>query len=206
MSTNHPLVSTRFYRRVTTPTAIAKIELEDIMNTNQIVATGSDFWKRVMQEVHNNIMDTLMKKQVAALVSHRDERRIVSVKKSTVPRLTWKEDILVIHAVSKKDLLNVNQINMVEFYINLDIALKFGLLLKKSGGGTGTSAYTIGPNLQYTLPSETYDDQTMPSGSDFRSFYNWEGEQYVGVNYTNNPFTIMTVENVKWMRLHECFV
>ena len=33
------------YRRVTTPTAIGKIELEDITNTNQIVATGSDFWK-----------------------------------------------------------------------------------------------------------------------------------------------------------------
>ena len=106
----------------------------------------------------------------------------------------------MIYAVSKKDLLNVNQINMVEFYINLDIALKFGLLLKTSSGGTGTSAYTIGPNLQYTLPSETYDDQTMPSASDFRSFYNWEGEQY-----TNNPFTIMTVENVKWMRLHMAF-
>ena len=70
-----------------------------------------------------------------------------------MPRLTWKEDTLVIHAVPKKDLLNVNQITMVEFYINLDIALKFGLLLKKSG--TGTVAYTIGPNLQYTLPSET---------------------------------------------------
>ena len=193
------------YRRVTTPTAIGKIELEDIMNTKQIVATGSDFWKRVMQEVRNNIVDTLMKKQVAALVSHRDERPIISVRKSAMPRLTWKEDILVIHAVSKKNLLNVNQINMVEFYINLDIALKFGLLLKKSGGGTGTSAYTIGPNLQYTLPSETYDDQTMPSGSDFRSFYNWEGEEYVGVNYTNNLFTIMTVENVKWMTLHKEF-
>ena len=84
-------------------------------------------------------------------------------------------------------------------------ALKFGLLLKKSGGGAGTAAYTIGPNLQYTLPSETYDDSTMPAGNSFRQYYNWEGEQYVGVNYTSNPFTIMTVENVKWMRLHMAF-
>ena len=44
-------------------------------------------------------------------------------------QLTWKEESLVIQAVPKKDLLNQNQITMVEFYINLDIALKFGLLL-----------------------------------------------------------------------------
>ena len=119
--------------------------------------------------------------------------------------MTWKEDTLVIHAVPKKDLLNVNQVTMVEFYISLDTALKFGLLLKKSGTTTGTVAYTIGPNLQYTLPSETYDDSTMPAGSQFRQYYNWEGKQYVGVNYTSNPFTIMTVENVKWMRLHMAF-
>ena len=42
----------------------------------------------------------------------------------------------------------------------------------------------------------------MPSGSQFRQFYNWEGEQYIGVNYTSTPFRITTIENVKWMRLH----
>ena len=78
-----------------------------------------------MQEVHNKIMDILMKKQVAILVWNGDERPIVSVKKNAMPRLTWKEDTLIIHAVAKKDLLNVNQVAMVEFYINLDIALKF---------------------------------------------------------------------------------
>ena len=192
-----------FYRRVETPTVAGKIELEEVMNANQIVASGSEFCKRVMQEVHNKIMDTLMKKQVSMLVANRDERPVVSIKKIAMPRLTWKDDTLVIHAVPKKDLLNVNQITMVKFYINLDIALKFGLLLKKSG--TGTAAYTIGPNLQYTMPSETYDETTQPAGSQFRQYYNWEGEQYVGVNYTSNPFRITTVENVKWLKLHMAF-
>ena len=118
-------------------------------------------------------MDTLMKTEVAMLVSNRDERPIISVKKTAMPRMTWKDDSLVLHAITKKHLLNVNQVAMVEFYINLDIALKFGLLLKKSGkSGTSTSAYTIGPNLQYTMPSETYDETTLPSGSQFRQFYN----------------------------------
>ena len=72
------------YRRVETPTVAGRIELEDVMNANQIVATGSEFWKRVMQEVHK-IMDILMKQQVAMLVSHRDERPIVSIKKTRCP-------------------------------------------------------------------------------------------------------------------------
>ena len=117
------------HRRVENPNSGGEIELEDVMNANQIVATGSQFWKRVMQEVHNNIMAALMKKQFDMLVANRDERPIVSVKKIAMPQLTWKEDSLVIQVVPKKDLLNVNQITTVEFYINLDIALKFGLLL-----------------------------------------------------------------------------
>ena len=52
------------------------------MNANQVVATGSQFWKRVMQEVHNNIMAELMTKQFDMLVANRDERPIVSVKKN----------------------------------------------------------------------------------------------------------------------------
>ena len=193
------------YRRMEIKTVDCAVELEEIMNANQIVATGSQFWKRVMQEVHNNIMVALMKKQFDMLVANRDERPIVSVKKIAMPQLTWKEDSLVIQVVPKKDLLNVNQITMVEFYINLDIALKFGLLLKKSGSGTGTSAYRLSPNLQYMCPSETYDSSTMPSGSQFRHYYNWEGEQYMGVNYTSKPFAITTVENVTWLKFHMAF-
>ena len=45
----------------------------------------------------------------------------------------------------------------------------------------------------------------MPSGSQFRQYYNWEGEQYVGVDYTSNPFRIAKVENVKWLKLHMAF-
>ena len=193
------------YRRVETPTVTGEIELEDVMNTNQIVATGSQFWKRVMQEVHNDIMDRLMKKQFEMLVHNRDERPLISVKKIAMPQMSWKEESLVIQAVPKKDLLNQNHITMVESYINLDIALKFGLLLKKSGSGTGTNAYRLGPKMTYTCRSETYDSSTMPSGSQFRQYYNWEGEQYMGVNYFSNPFAITTVENVTWLKLHMAF-
>ena len=54
-------------------------------------------------------------------------------------------------------------------------------------------------------PSETYDSSTMPSGFQFRQYYNWEGEQYMGVNYTSKPFAITTVENVTWLKFHMAF-
>ena len=139
-----------FYRRVETPAIDALIELENIMNADQIVATGSMFWKRVMQEVNNKIVTIVATKQRQLLVSRRDERPVVSVKKNGMPQLTWKDDTLVIHALAKEDLLNVHNIAMAEFHINLDIALKFGLVIEKTGQNTTT--YVIGPNLQYTLP------------------------------------------------------
>ena len=161
-----------------------------------------------MQELHKFIMDTLMKKQFNMLATHPDDKPIVFVKKNGMPRLTWKEDSLTIHAIAKKDLLNKNSVAMIEMYINLDIALKFGLLVKKTGStGTGTRSYEIGPNMQYTCPSDTYDGTTNPVAPDgaYRQYYDWEGENYVGVNYTSTPFAITTIENVKFMRLHMAF-
>ena len=52
------------YRRVETKTVDCEVELEEIMNANQIVATGSMFWQRVMQEVNNKIMHNVMKEQI----------------------------------------------------------------------------------------------------------------------------------------------
>ena len=76
---------------------------------------------------------------------------------------------------------------MAEFFINLEIALKFELVVAKSGLNN-TIKYELGPNLQYTLPSSTYNEHTMPTGDPFRTYYNWEGEQYHGVTHVSNPF------------------
>ena len=61
------------------------LELEEIMNANQIVATGSQFWKRVMQEVHNKIMHNVMNEQMQRLVKEPDERPIVTAKQNAMP-------------------------------------------------------------------------------------------------------------------------
>ena len=198
--------ATSGYLAIEQPRVTGMVELEDIMNPSQIVSTGSQFWKRVMQEVHNKIMRTAMKDQWNSLVTEADRKPIVFLKKHGIPQLSWNGESLVIEAIVKKELLNSNQINMVEFHINLDIALKFGLVRRKTGKtGYATSDFVLGPNLQYSLPSKTYDETTGPVGSRYRNYYNWEGDVYEGVNFISQAYTIHTADNVKWMKLHQAF-
>ena len=198
--------ATSGYLSIEVPKVTSMLELEEIMNPSQIVSTGSQFWKRVMQTMHNNIMSTAMKDQWDALVRDRDKKPIVFVKKHGMPRLSWQGESLVIEAIPKKELVNMAQVNMVEFYINVDIAFKFGLLRLKTGKtGSSQNDYLLGPNLQYSLPTKTYNETTGPVGSRYRTYYNWEGEVYEGVNYTSRAFFIVTADNVKWMRLHQAF-
>ena len=198
--------STSGYASINTALSTKMIELEEIMNTTQIVSTGSQFWKRVMQTLHNKIMSEVMKDQWNASVAERDRKPIVFVNKHGMPQLSWKGESLVIEAIAKKELLNMAQVSMVEFYINVDIALKFGLLRRKTGKtGYATSDFVLGPNLQYSLPTKTYDESTGPVGSRYRTYYNWEGDVYEGVNFIGSAFSIMTADNVKWLRLFPAF-
>ena len=199
------------YRRVETKTVDCEVELEEIMNANQIVATGSMFWQRTMQEVNNKIKHNVMKEQIQRLINEPDERPIVSAKKNAMPRLSWKKGALVIQALSAKDLIKADKSAITDLFINLAIALKFGLVVEKTGRNN-TTVYEIGPNLQYTLPTVSYGSRTQPTGSQNRTPYDWEGEQYMGINpilvfgntgsVTNNdPFHVVTHSGVKFVQL-----
>ena len=97
------------YRRVSFKTKEYTVELEAIMSAKQSVTTGNEFWKRVMQEVHNKTMRALMHEQDTAKTFDADNRPLVSVKKNWMPMMTWNDDALVMHAVPKGDLLNGNK-------------------------------------------------------------------------------------------------
>ena len=194
--------ATSGYLRIEVPTVTQMVELEEVMNADQIVSTGAMFWQRVMQEVHNKIMAMMMTQQHNLLVNNRDDKPVLFVKKNAMPRLTWKDNALVLHGIPKQDLMNNRQAMMTEFFINLDIALKFGLVRRKTGKtGYGTRDFVLGPNLQYTLPPNTYDETTDPVGSNVRQYYNWEGDNYEGVNYTSVPFAMTTIQNIRWLKL-----
>ena len=72
------------------------MELEDIMSAKHPVTSGSLFWQRAMQEVHNKTMQALMYEQDYAKTYDADERPLVSVKKNWMPMMTWKDDALCV--------------------------------------------------------------------------------------------------------------
>ena len=198
------------YRRVENKTVDCALELEEIMNANQGVTTGSMFWKRAMQEVHNKIMHNVMNEQMQRLVLEPDEKPIVSAKQNAVPRLTWKKGAMVINAIPEADLIKADKKAITDLFINLDIALKFGLVVEKTS--QNRTWYELGPNMQYTLPVVTYDSTTQPAGNSFRTAYNWEGKQYTGINPTllfgdivssivNDPLQVRTHDGVKFLQL-----
>ena len=201
---------TGMYRFAEVKTVDCVLELEEIMNASQIVATGSQFWKRVMQEMHNKMMHNVMAEQMRWLVTEPDQRPIVSAKQNAMPRLTWKKGTLVIKALPLTDLLKTDKKAITDFFINLDIALKFGLVVEKTVNNA--TKYFLGPNMQYTLPTATYDSDTSPKGNSDRTPYNWEGVQYKAINPTllfgnivssieHDPLQVRTHNGVKFLQL-----
>ena len=96
-----------------------------------------------------------------------------------------------LHAVPERELLNFSHTKaMTTFAIDLAVAEKFGLIeppQRRQGsvvGPQGVNGYKLGPNLQFTLPSVTYDNQTPPTGPSNRSDMNWNGAHYAGIQPT----------------------
>ena len=177
------------YKRVEFKTKDYGVELEEIMSSKQSVTTGSQFWKRVIQEVHNKVMQALINRQSSALTNDGNEYPVVSVKKNWMPGMTWKGDALVLHAVPKGDLLNANKSKVTSaFMMDLEIAKRFGFVEQPVGVDVG---YVIGPNLQFTCPTVTYTNQTKPDSSSARSDLNWNGEHYTGVQPTDLTDDVM---------------
>ena len=95
------------------------------MSVKDPVTSGSLFWKRAMQEVHNKTMQGLMYEQDYAKTYDADERPLVSVKKNWMPMMTWKDDALILHAVSKGELLDGNKTKATSaFSLDLGVAEK----------------------------------------------------------------------------------
>ena len=190
------------YKRIEFKTKDYGVELEDIMNAKQSVTTGSEFWKRVMQEVHNKVMQSLLNEQEAALRFNADERPIVSVKKNWMPRMTWKDNVLVLHAIPKEDALKSDKTTTTTtFMMDLGIAERFGFVQQLQG----VVGYVLGPNLQFTFPTVTYTNQTQPDSTDpaARADYNWNGDHFLAVQPADLTSDIMDqVFEVNGKRLH----
>ena len=153
-----------------------------------------------MEEVHNKTMVALMYEQDYAKTYDADERPLVSVKKNWMPMMTWKDNALILHAVPKGELLNGNKTKATSaFSLDLGVAEKFGFIEQPQG----VVGHVLGPNLQFTCPTVTYDGQTPPKDPSNRTDYYWEGAHYAGTQPTDLTRDVMDqMFVVKNKRLH----
>ena len=188
------------YRRVSFQTKEYHVELEEIMSTKQSVTSGNLFWQPVMQAVYNKSMQQLMVEQKNAWTTMRDERPLVTLKKNWMPTMTWKDDALILSAVSERELFNRIQTKATSaLSLDLAVAEKFGFVEPKKG----VVGYVLGPSLQLTLPSVTFDSSTKPTDIRNRTDYFWEGEQFSGMQPTDVYRGVTDqVFQVKNKRLH----
>ena len=114
--------------------------------------------------------------------------------------MTWKDNALILHAVPKGDLLNGNKTKaLTTFSLDVGVAEKVGSIEKPEGWAT----YTLGPNLQFTCPTVTFDSQTPPNDPSNRTDYYWEGEHYAGTQPTDLTREVMDIMyQEKNKRLH----
>ena len=192
--------STGAYRQVSFQTKECHVKLDEIMSSKQPVTSGNLFWQRVMQEVYNKSMQQLMVEQKNAWTTMRAERPHVRLKKNWMPALTWKDDALMLPAVREGELLNLTQTKaLTTFSLDLGVAEKFGFIEQKKG----VVGYVLGPNLQFTLPTVAYDNQTQPVGASFRRDKNWIGQHWTGLQPTDvNREVTDQVFQVKNNQLH----
>ena len=172
----------REYRRVSFQTKEYHVELEEIMSTHQSVTSGNLFWQRVRQDVYNKSMQQLMVEQKNAWTTMSDERPLVTLKKNWMPTMTWKDDALILSAVSERELFNRIQTKATSaLSLDLAVAEKFGFVEPKKG----VVGYVLGPNLQFTLPSVTFDSSAKPTDTSNRTDDFGEGEQFSGMQPTD---------------------
>ena len=178
------------YRRVSLKTKEYHVELEEIMSTKHPVTSGSLFWQRVMQEVHNTTTRQLMYEQDYAKTFDADERPLVIVKKNWMPMMTWKDDALILHAVPKGESLNGNKTKaLTTFSLELGVAEKFGFIEQPQG----VVGYVLGPNLQFTCLKVTFDGQTPRKNPSNRTDYYWEGAHYAGTQPSDLTRDVMDI-------------
>ena len=110
--------------------------------------------------------------------SSQNKTASVSLKKEWKPSFEWQGNNLVLNAVEEKDVFALDPSAKVKPLSKLqlltDFAKKFGLIVKNKD-----DSYSLGPNLEFTLPQTTYTLTTEPKQTNQR--YQWLGDHFVGV-------------------------
>ena len=147
------------------------------MGSHYPVTTGTQLWRNIITRIDQTIMQDVNTAS-ASLKAAKNKSATVSLKKEWKPTFEWQRDTLVLKAVQYPDVFALDSQTKVrplsKLQLLTDFARKFGLAVKNSDG-----TYSLGPNLEFTLPQTTYNVNTDPQRTNQR--YQWLGDHYVGV-------------------------
>ena len=139
--------------------------LIEVMGTSYPVTSGIQLWQNIVTHMKQTMMEDLNASSAAWKASKNNAATIL--KSNWKPTFEWKEDRLILKGVPHEDVyahdaqLNVQPLSSVG--IHVDLAEKFGLLFKDK-----KNQYQLGPNLDFVLPTVTYNASTPPTRSNQR--------------------------------------
>lgn len=179
-----------------------EVTLKDVMGNDFPVTSGIQLWHNIITHMDQTMMKDVTTTSVAWKTA-KNEAATVSLKSTWKPTFEWKQDTLVLKAVPPQDVYardaanKVQPLSTVGFHV--DFAQKFGLLTKDKN-----DKYQLGPNLDYALPTNIYNDTTLPTRTNQR--YQWLGEHFVGIKPHdlmggNELFKVKTEEGKQYMYL-----
>ena len=154
-----------------------KVLVNQVMGNHYPVTTGTQLWQNIITRIEQTMMQDVHVSS-AALKAAKNKTATVSLKQEWKPSFEWQGDNLVLKAVDEKDVFALDSRAKVKPLSKLllltDFARKFGLITKNKD-----DTYSLGPNLEFTLPQATYTLTTEPKQTNQR--YQWLGQHFVGV-------------------------
>ena len=140
--------------------------LKEVMGTSYPVTSGIQLWHNIVTHMEQTMMEDLNASS-AAWKASKNNAATISLKSTWKPTFEWKEDTLILKGVPHEDVyardaqLNVQPLSSVG--IHVDLAEKFGRLFKDK-----KNQNQLGPNLDFVLPTVTYNASTPPTRSNQR--------------------------------------
>ena len=147
--------------------------LNQVMGKHYPITTGTQLWRNLITRI-----DQLMFEDIQTSYAALGKSATVSLKKEWKPMFEWRGGSLVLTAVAAKDAFATNASSKVKplskVMILTEFAKKFGLIVKNKD-----DTYSMGPNLEFTLPQTMYTLSTPPTRTNNR--FQWIGQHYVGI-------------------------
>ena len=155
----------------------SEVTLKNVMNSDYPVWSGQQLWTNIVTDMEKTMMEDV-KETSDSWKTDKGNWATVSLKSSWKPNFEWRDNTLMLKKEAREDVYartdgkgTITPLSSVG--IQCSFAKKFGLVIEKN------NTFLLGPNLDYVLPTVTYNTETNPVGTN--NGFQWLGEHYVGI-------------------------